>query len=473
MKLLLLGGSGLISGHLAREAVAAGHEVWAVTRGLRKMDDGVRLIKADRYDADSLRAALESADTKWDAAFDCLCREPAHAQIALDVLPPFVKRYVVVSTDSVYHPQHKRVPQTEETDYYMTDDSYGAQKRRMELLFDTAEGREKLDWTIFRPGHVFGPGSQLGCFPEHMRQEGLLAHMRADKPLRLVGGGKYLLHPIYAKDLALTMLDCLDKPKAVHQIFCIGGPNVIENHEYFECIGRIIGHPAVMEATSEAEYAQAHADSYVTLCQRSYDLTKLREAGIRVPCIPMEIGLRAHIDWLDAQEGRRTVYLAGGCYWGAEKYLSNIKGVLETEVGFANGDTHNPTYKQVRYENTNHAETVRVVYDPTVLPLEKLLRLFWRIIDPVSVDKQGEDEGHQYRTGVYHTLVEDAPVIRAELAKLQTQYAEPLAVEACELEHFYSAEEYHQKYLDKNPGGYCHVPWAAINAVKDVDLKDV
>ena len=170
---------------------------------------------------------------------------------------------------------------------------------------------------------------------------------------------------------------------------------------------------------------------------------------------------------------RRVIYLAGGCYWGVEKYLSSIPGVRETEVGFANGSTHHPTYQQVRWENTGHAETVRVCYDADELPLDKLLRLFFRIIDPLSVDKQGEDEGHQYRTGIYHTDEADAPVITAELKKLSSQLGAPLAVENCPLQHFYSAEEYHQKYLDKNPGGYCHVPWAAINAVKDVNINEI
>ena len=169
----------------------------------------------------------------------------------------------------------------------------------------------------------------------------------------------------------------------------------------------------------------------------------------------------------------QTIYLAGGCYWGVEKYMSNIPGVLETEVGFANGSTLNPTYQQVRYENTGHAETVRVVYDAEILPLEKLLRLFFRIIDPVSVDRQGEDEGHQYRSGVYHESDADAAVIEAELEKLEKQVGEKLAVENLRLEHFFAAEEYHQKYLDKNPTGYCHVPWAAIHAVKDMRLEEV
>ena len=170
---------------------------------------------------------------------------------------------------------------------------------------------------------------------------------------------------------------------------------------------------------------------------------------------------------------RHTIHLAGGCYWGVEKYMSQIPGVVETEVGFANGNTHHPTYQQVCRENTGHAETVRVVYDADVLPLDKLLRLFFCIIDPVSVDQQGAGIAHQYRAGVYHEDENDVPVIRAELEKLEKQVGKPLAVEACRLEHFYPAEEYHQKYLDKNPAGYCHVPWAAINAVKDVNLDEV
>ncbi len=186
----------------------------------------------------------------------------------------------------------------------------------------------------------------------------------------------------------------------------------------------------------------------------------------------------------------KEIYLAGGCYWGVEKYVSNIKGVVETTVGFANGDTDHPTYEQVRYENTGHAETVKVVYDETKLSLEVLLKLFYRIIDPTSVDRQGEDIGHQYRTGVYFTDPADETVIRKSLAELKEKLEKSekeqqkkeqqkkeasgtteirLAIEACPLVHFYDAEEYHQKYLDKNPNGYCHVALAEIRWVKDID----
>ena len=177
----------------------------------------------------------------------------------------------------------------------------------------------------------------------------------------------------------------------------------------------------------------------------------------------------------------KTIYLAGGCYWGVEKYVSNIKGVSETTVGFANGDTEHPTYEQVRYENTGHAETVKVVYDETKLPLSALLNLFYEIIDPTSVDRQGEDVGHQYRTGIYFTEPEDESVICGSLSALKEKLEQQrentdtpvvLAIEACPLIHFYDAEEYHQKYLDKNPTGYCHVPIAKIQWVKQVEPKE-
>ena len=123
--------------------------------------------------------------------------------------------------------------------------------------------------------------------------------------------------------------------------------------------------------------------------------------------------------------------------------------------------------------DTGHAETVRVVYDADALPLEKLLRLFLRIIDPTSFEQQGEDIGNQYRTGISWTDAADEAVVRAELDKLQPRYAAPIVVEACPLDCFYPAEEYHQKYLDKTPGGYCHVPWDAIDWVKTVNLDEI
>ncbi|MBR0463307.1 MAG: peptide-methionine (S)-S-oxide reductase MsrA [Clostridia bacterium] len=152
----------------------------------------------------------------------------------------------------------------------------------------------------------------------------------------------------------------------------------------------------------------------------------------------------------------RTIYLAGGCFWGCQKYFDLLSGVVETEVGYANGPTENPSYEQVKH-HAGHAETVRVVYDTDVLPLRALLEAYFRVIDPVSVNRQGEDEGVQYRTGIYYTDEADLPVCRAALDALAKSYDKPLAVELMKLQNFYSAEEYHQKYLEKNPHGYCHI----------------
>ena len=167
---------------------------------------------------------------------------------------------------------------------------------------------------------------------------------------------------------------------------------------------------------------------------------------------------------------QKTIYLAGGCYWGVQRYLDVIRGVLETEVGFANGDTVSPSYEQVKHENTGHAETVRVVYDRKRLPLPILLELFFEIIDPTSVDRQGGDIGHQYRTGVYWTDGEDEPVVLQALSALEERTGAPLAVEACPLQSFYPAEEYHQKYLVKNPQGYCHVSFEEIRRAAGTEI---
>jgi len=169
---------------------------------------------------------------------------------------------------------------------------------------------------------------------------------------------------------------------------------------------------------------------------------------------------------------KREIYLAGGCYWGVEKFISSLKGILETRVGFANGHVERPTYEQVKHTDTGHAETVHVVYDADVISLPLLLDLFYKIIDPTSVDQQGEDVGHQYRTGVYYTDPEDEAVVRASVEKLAERIDTPLALEICPLEQFWDAEEYHQKYLDKNPSGYCHVPWEMIRWAQTVDPSE-
>ena len=152
----------------------------------------------------------------------------------------------------------------------------------------------------------------------------------------------------------------------------------------------------------------------------------------------------------------KEIYLAGGCFWGTQKFFDQFAGVLETEVGYANGPTANPSYQEV-CASSGHAETVKIVYDNDFISLSKLLEYYFMTIDPLSYHRQGMDMGVQYRTGIYYTDEADLPELKAFYVGEQAKYRQKLEVELLPLENFWPAEEYHQKYLDKNPGGYCHI----------------
>lgn len=152
-----------------------------------------------------------------------------------------------------------------------------------------------------------------------------------------------------------------------------------------------------------------------------------------------------------------TIYFAGGCFWGTEHFFKQIDGVTDTEVGYANSVIPHPTYREVCTGQTQAVEGVRVVYDTAKIALPYLIRLYLMTIDPTSVNRQGNDAGTQYRTGIYYTTADQQRTAIAELDKEATRHSRPLAVEIKPLINFYSAEEFHQDYLDKNPGGYCHI----------------
>ncbi|MBR5114479.1 MAG: peptide-methionine (S)-S-oxide reductase MsrA [Oscillospiraceae bacterium] len=153
----------------------------------------------------------------------------------------------------------------------------------------------------------------------------------------------------------------------------------------------------------------------------------------------------------------KTIYLAGGCFWGMQKFFDQFGGVIGTQVGYANGPDKAPSYEEV-CRDSGHAETVRIDYDEARLSLTKLLESYFTVIDPLSVDRQGEDRGVQYRTGVFYTDEAQLPEIRAVFERETEKAGRELAVLLEPLRNFFPAEEYHQKYLDKNPGGYCHIP---------------
>ena len=161
----------------------------------------------------------------------------------------------------------------------------------------------------------------------------------------------------------------------------------------------------------------------------------------------------------------KTIYIAGGCFWGVEMYYKSLKGVIDTEVGYANGDKENPSYEDVKHHLASHAETLKLVYDSNIISLEKILEHFLRFVDPYSVDKQGEDVGHQYRSGIYYVDNNDKDIIKNYFDnELNPDYK----IEILPLDNFYNAEDYHQDYLDKNPNGYCHVN---LKLIKKNEMK--
>ncbi|MDE5849183.1 MAG: peptide-methionine (S)-S-oxide reductase MsrA [Muribaculaceae bacterium] len=163
----------------------------------------------------------------------------------------------------------------------------------------------------------------------------------------------------------------------------------------------------------------------------------------------------------------KKIYFAGGCFWGTDHLFSLVDGVVKTTAGYANSVVPYPSYEQVCTGRTGAAETVEVVYDDTKVGLTDLMSIYFRSIDPTTLNRQGNDIGTQYRTGIYYTDASDLPVIEAFVAAVQRRHKEPLAVEVAKLENFYPAELYHQEYLYKNPQGYCHVDPALFEEVRN------
>ena len=175
-----------------------------------------------------------------------------------------------------------------------------------------------------------------------------------------------------------------------------------------------------------------------------------------------------------ANSGTANLYFAGGCFWGTEHFFKQIRGVISTEVGYANGRLqHAPSYEEVCSGNTGFAETVKIVYNPQVVDLKLLLQLYFKTIDPTSLNKQGNDVGDQYRTGIYYTDAGVKTTIDEAIAALAKNYKKPIVVEVSPLKNFYQAEEYHQDYLDKNPRGYCHIPTKLFEVARKANPEPI
>lgn len=297
--ILVIGGSGHVSGAVTRAALAVGHEVTIITRGQRPIPAGVTALVADRKDTAAMRAALPEGQT-WDLVVDCIGYEVVDAQQDVELFRDRARQFVFISTDFVFEPSKRRFPQPFDNPYFLQDDSYGAKKRRCELEFLNGD-TGAMQWTVFRPCHIYGPPSQLGCLPDAARDPQLLAKLRAGEPIRLVGGGHFLQQPIHCDDLARLVLSVLDNSLCAGKIYCSVGPDIVSSYEYYEIIARELGVPVRFEELPVAETLAAHPEWKSFLCHRIYDLAPLRLDGLQVPNTPLTLGLAEHVRWLDAQ----------------------------------------------------------------------------------------------------------------------------------------------------------------------------
>jgi len=293
-RLLIIGGSGHVSGNLARIAVADGFDVTILTRGQKPAPEGVRALVADRKDTVAVRAALE--DETWDLAVDCIGYEAQDARQDVELLRDRARQFVFISTDFVFDPPRRRFPQPFDNPYFLQDESYGAKKRRCEevLLADETGWH----WTVFRPCHIYGAPSQLGCLPNAARDPELIAKMKRGEPMRLVGGGHFLQQPIDVRDLARLVLSVIGNPLTLRRIYCSVGPDIITSYHYYEIIAEVLGVPVTFEELPVAQSLAEHPEWVSFLCHRIYDLTPLRLDGLQVPNTPVAKGLREHTQWL-------------------------------------------------------------------------------------------------------------------------------------------------------------------------------
>lgn len=247
-RLLIIGGSGFVSGTLAREALAKGYDVYAVTRGNRPIPEGVVPIRADRSDRDAFRNALIAVNqqwnnSKWDLVVDCIGFAPEDAEQDVQLFREQAQQLVFISTDFVFDPAKRRFLQSEEGEY--RTDRYGGLKRECELVFENSDCGD-MAWTVVRPCHIYGPGSELGCLPHHGRDKELIQQMRSGEALRLVGGGHFLQQPIFAADLARLILSVDGNPNARNTIFQAAGPDIVESRTYYQIIADLLDVPLLI-----------------------------------------------------------------------------------------------------------------------------------------------------------------------------------------------------------------------------------
>jgi nucleoside-diphosphate-sugar epimerase len=291
--ILLLGGSGFLSGTCARSAIREGHRVWTVTRGQRPMTPGTKSIVADRKDRPAFAKAIQSAGAQWDLVIDCIGYSGDDARQDINCFTGRAKHLVFISTDSVIDP-FSRPWKIDETYAKFHNSPYALGKREAEEVLLASSG--ELPITILRPCHIYGPGSQLGCIPQASRDPQLIDRLRREEPITLVGAGHFLQHPIYAEDLWLMAQSCLDNSATIGQIYFAAGPDVVECRVFYQYIAEILGVDLTIREIAVDQQLREHPDTAHFCSHRVYTLDKARNHGLILPATPLCDGLRIHVE---------------------------------------------------------------------------------------------------------------------------------------------------------------------------------
>ena len=301
MNTLVIGGSGHVSGAVVRAAQRRGHKVWALTRGKRPLPAGVTSLVADRHDLPAMEAAVEGQKTGWDLVVDCICFDPADIRQDIELFRGRAAQFVLISTDFVYDPAHRRFPQPEDAARWVSAGKgsldYGFKKRECERELAAGDTGD-MAWTVLRPCHIYGPTSELGCLPLHGRDPALIDKLRSGTPLQLVGGGYFLQQPILADDLADTIVSVAGNTGVRGSGYNAAGPDVIESWRYYQIVADALGVGLTVEEVPVRAYLAEHPDMSPFMCHRIYDRRRLESSGLSVPSTPVVEGLRRHVEGL-------------------------------------------------------------------------------------------------------------------------------------------------------------------------------
>jgi nucleoside-diphosphate-sugar epimerase len=291
--ILIMGGNGFVGTAVADLALGRGDKVWYVTRG-QKVPEGVKEIDVDRRkEPAEFEKLIKACKVEWDLVVDITGRTAEDVQQDVDVFRTRASHLVFISSDMVYDPRKRNFPQKEECDNYWQENS-GLRMREAELKLIEGDCGD-MHWTIFRPGHIYGPGSHLGCLPLENRKADLLIRMKKGERLKLVGGGHFLLQPLFCRDFAEMILSVIGKKKAYEQVFAAAGPELIEARKYYFTIADILGMNMRIEEYPVFKYRKDHPENMPFLCHRYYDLSKLEASGLKMPTTPLREGLAIHV----------------------------------------------------------------------------------------------------------------------------------------------------------------------------------